>query len=58
MIRQAEAEFNGPIAGKIAEIENKMKRPIEELPYNLVQLAWTRVSDTIKQMEADKVAAE
>jgi hypothetical protein len=54
MIRQAEAEFNGPIAGKIAEIENKMKRPIEELPYNLVQLAWTRVSDTIKQMEAEK----
>jgi hypothetical protein len=57
MIRDAEATFNGPIAGKIKEIEDKMKRPIEELPFNLVQLAWKRIEETINQMESEKQEA-
>jgi hypothetical protein len=50
MIRQAQAEYNGPIDAKVKEIEDKMKKPIEELPYNLVQLAWTRVEAEMNKL--------
>jgi hypothetical protein len=54
MIRQAQAEFNGPVDAKVHDIENRMKKPIEELPYNLVQLAWTRVNEAISKIEESK----
>ena len=56
MIRQAQAEFNGPVDAKVHEIENRMKKKIEDLPYNLVQLAWTRVNEAISALENQEQA--
>jgi hypothetical protein len=50
-IRDMELAYNGPVSAKIAEIEDKMKKPIEELPFNLVQLAYKRVNDVVSQVE-------
>jgi hypothetical protein len=50
-IREMQADYNGPVDAKVKEIEDKMKKPIEELPYNLVQLAWNRVNEVISKVE-------
>jgi hypothetical protein len=50
-IREMEAAYNGPVSAKIEEIEKKMKMPLEQFPFNLVQLAYTRVNDVISQVE-------
>jgi acylphosphatase/archaellum biogenesis ATPase FlaH len=50
-IREMEAAYNGPVSAKIEEIETKMKKPIEELPFNLVQLAYARVNEVISKVE-------
>lgn len=47
MIRETEAFYNGPVSEKIKEIETKVNKPIEELPMNLVQLAWSRINEVI-----------
>lgn len=50
MIREA-CELSEVASNKIAEIEKKMNNQIEYLPYNLVQLAWTRVDAELKKVQ-------
>jgi hypothetical protein len=56
MIRETQSIYEAPVGvvspvdEKINEIENKMKKKIEDLPFNLVQLAYTRVNDLIKEL--------
>jgi AAA domain len=56
IIREFEVHYNGPVSAKIQEIETKMKVKLEDLPFNLVQLAYTRVNDVISTIEAEKKA--
>jgi AAA domain len=56
MIEQATEHYGKPVVEKVKEIEGKMKKPLVDLPYNLVQLAWTRINELISQIEAEKKA--
>jgi predicted RNA-binding protein with RPS1 domain len=48
MIEEA-CKLNEDALVKVNEIEHKMQKSINELPYNLVQLAWSRVEQVINQ---------
>jgi hypothetical protein len=58
MINEAMDYYGVPVADKIQEIETKVKKPLVELPYNLVQLAWTRVNELISKIDAQEDAKQ
>jgi hypothetical protein len=51
MIREMQESYGGSVSEKVKEIEGAMKKPIEDLPFNLVQLAYKRVNDLISELE-------
>jgi hypothetical protein len=58
MIQEAGEYYGKPVDEKVAEIETRMKKPLAELPYNLVQLAWTRVNELISKIDAQEDAKQ